>query len=153
MLSIRSYPQKIEIYNLKGTLVTTHPRCFGRNQSVVNPHHKSVKGMSLAAKHERIQQLVKNLDPIVDTFLGINQEIGEGRYQSGYRIFKCLQFHSKATILSAIREAVKRRNCRMKFVLSLLEPHSEVIAEPVSPQKEELLSIDYTPRSLEEYDK
>jgi hypothetical protein len=112
-----------------------------------------VKGMSTAAKHERIQQLIKNLDPIVDTFLGINQEIGEGRYQSGYRIFKCLQFHSKATILSAIREAVKRKNCRMKFVLSLLEPHSEAIAEPVSPQKEELLSIDYTPRSLEEYDK
>lgn len=153
MLSIRSYPQKIEIYNLKGTLVTTHLRCFDRNKSIVNPHHKSVKGMSTAAKHERIQQLVKNLDPIVDTFLGINQEIGEGRYQSGYRIFKCLQFHSKATILSAIRDAVKRKNCRMKFVLSLLEPHSEVIAEPVSPQKEELLSIDYTPRSLEEYDK
>jgi hypothetical protein len=89
----------------------------------------------------------------VEQFLAINQEIGEGRYQSGYRIFKLLGFHSKGTVLSAIREAVKRRNCRMKFILSLLEPRNDITADPVSPQKEELLSINYTPRSLEEYNK
>ena len=152
MLSVRSYPQKIEIYDLKGNLITTHMRCFDRNKSILNPNHKSLKGMSTAAKQERIQLLVKNLDPIVDKFLAMNQEIGEGRYQSAYRIFKCLTYHARDTVLSAIREAVKRNNCRMKFVLSLLEPHSQVIEEPVSPQQEELLSIDYTPRPLEEYD-
>lgn len=152
-LSIRSYPQKIEVYDMKGNLVTAHLRCFDRNKSILNPNHKSLKGMSTAAKNERIQLLIKNLDPMVDRFLEINQQIGEGRYQSSYRIFKCLTYHSKDTILSAIREAVKRNNCRMKFVLSLLEPHSAVVEEPVSPQKEDLLSIDYTPRSLEEYDK
>ena len=152
LLSIRSYPQKIEIYDLNGNLVTTHLRCFDRNKTILNPNHKSLKGMSTAAKQERIQNVIKNLDPIVEAFLGINQEIGEGRYQSCYRIFKVLQFHSKGSVLSAIREAVKRRNCRMKFVLSCLEPKSAVVEEPVSPQKEELLSIDYTPRSLEEYE-
>lgn len=153
MLLVRSYPDKIEIYDMKGNMVAGHRRCFERNKAIVNLNHKSLKGISTAAKQERIQQLVRNLDPVVEQFLGINQEIGEGRYQSGYRIFKLLGFHSKETVLSAIREAVKRKNCRMKFILSCLEPRNTVTEEPVSPQKEELLSINYTPRSLEEYDK
>jgi transposase len=152
LLTVRSYPDKIEVYDLKGNMVAGHPRCFERNKAVINLNHKSLKGISTAAKQERIQQLVRNLDPVVEQFLAINQEIGEGRYQSGYRIFKLLSFHSKGAVLSAIREAVKRKNCRMKFVLSLLEPREVFELEPVNPQKEELLSIHYTPRSLEEYD-
>lgn len=152
MLSIRSYPHKIEVYDLKGNFITAHLRCFDRNKAILNPNHKSLRGMGMAAKAERIQRLVEHLDPVVVQFLQLNQQIGEGRYQSSYRIFKLFGFHSRDTILSAIREAVKRHNCRMKFVLSLLEPRSEVVEEPVSPQKEELLSIDYTPRPLEEYD-
>lgn len=153
MLSVRSYTDKIAIYDTKGNMVAGHFRSFERNQAVINFNHKSLKGISTAAKQERIQQLVRNLDPVVEQFLGINQEIGEGRYQSGYRIFKLLRFHSKGTVLSAIREAVKRKNCRMKFILSLLEPRDVLTEEPVNPQKDELLSITYTPRSLEEYDK
>lgn len=153
MLSVRSYTDKIAIYDLKGNLITTHLRCFERNKAILNHNHRSLKGMTAIVKQERIQRLVKNLDPIVDHFLEINEKTGEGRYQSCYRLFKLLTAHSKATILSAIKEAVKRKNCRMKFVLSLLEPRNEVVEEPVSPQKEELLSIDYTPRSLEEYEK
>lgn len=151
-LHVRSYVDRIEVYDTKGTKLASHPRSFERNKSVTSPYHRSYGKMSNQAKKDRILAVIQTMDPSVALFLSVNERLGEDIHDSAVKIFRLLKLHSKQTVLSAIREAIDVKNCRIKFVISLLAPRSEHIAEEVSPQRQELLDIDFSPRELSEYE-
>lgn len=151
-LHVRSYVDKIEIYDTKGTKLASHPRCFERNRPITSPHHRSYGRMSTQAKKDRILAVIRAMNPSVELFLAVNERLGEDAHDSALRIFRLLKLHSKQTVLSAIREAVDSKNWRIKFVISLLAPRSEHVTEEVSPQRQELLDIDFSPRELSEYE-
>lgn len=152
LLIIHVYVGRIDIYTADQKKIASHPRCFKRNCKIINPAHRSFARLSKQAKRERIYTVIKNLDPVVEQFLEENLKTGEDPYLTTYQIFKLLKAHSRSTILSAVKEALRNRSPRMKYIVSLLMPHHKEETEDVSPQNIDLLSIDYKPRRLEDYD-
>lgn len=150
-LSIHASPTTLEIYD-GNRRVASHPRCFGRNQKKENPLHRSLGKISSEMKRARILTVVKNMDPLLETFLNQNEGMGEDPYESAYRIFRLLPDHSRTLLMSAVGECLKRRNPRLKTLLSFLNQPSESTPETVSPQRKDLLEISYTPRPLEDYE-
>jgi len=151
LLCVRSYPDRIDIHDLKGHQVASHPRSFTRNQSFLNPSHRSFAQLSDNAKRQRIFYVIKNLNPLTESFLEQNRATGEDPYASAYCLFKLLKLHGRETILSALREALSRKSPRTKFIMSLLSPHNYLPKEQVQPQDQKLLQLDYQPRPLEDY--
>lgn len=149
-LSLHVGVDRVEIYDGKGSRVASHPRSFERKKEVTNPLHRSGSRLGDKAKRERIYTVIKNMDPVVASFLEQNAQAGEDPYQSAYVFFKLLREQSRGLLLSLVREALQKKCCRMKWVLSRLTL-SESTTDPVSPQNASLLALDYQPRPLEDY--
>ena len=140
---------QVRIYDSKDKCIATHPRSFKRNQTFFNPLHRSFKQLSSEAKRERIFSVIRKLDWTVQSFLEKNLQSGEDPYTSAYLIFKLLSGHSREMILSAIRELLKQHIYSIMALYKILKVMPD--SEPVQPQNQTLLNIDYKPRSLEEY--
>jgi hypothetical protein len=151
-LTLHALCNRLEFFDAKGRQVAAHPRSFARQQTFINPDHRSFARISTQAKRARIYAVIKNLDPSVEQFLALNENAGEDPHASAYGLFVLLRSHSRHTILSALREALCRRMPRLNFVRSLLcAPAAEHEAD-VLPRQHHLLDIDYRPRSLEDYE-
>ena len=142
-LSVYAFCDRIELYDAKGKKVATHVRAFTRQQTFINPQHRSFTKTSLQAKNQRIYTVVKNLDPVVEQFLGLNQEAGENVMATATHLFKLLKTHAKTTIVSAVKSALQRRSPRLKCITSILEPSSKSVAEDVAPQNRHILDVDH----------
>lgn len=152
-LIIHAFCNHLEIYDVKGNRVATHPRCFARQQTNTNPAHRSFNRLGSQAKRDRIYAVIKNLDPVIAQFLLHNDAAGEDPYASAYSLFVLLKSHARGTVFSAVTEALKRRLPRIKFISSLLHAPAEDGSPEVLPQRHELLELTYKPRPLEEYEK
>ena len=150
-VTIYAYCSKIEAYDLKGNRVATHPRCFLRNQEIINPLHRSFARISVTAKADRIFNVIRNMDLAVKSFLLANEQVGEDPKITAYNIFKILPSHSRALILSAIREAISRKIPKWSFISSCLSNKKDQTSEEVNPIYKDLLLINYKPRPLSEY--
>jgi len=151
-LSIHGYCDHLEVYDVKGKKVATHVRCFARQQTITNSAHRSFARISTRAKRDRIHSLIKKLDPVLDRFLALNETTGEDPYATAHSLFVLLKSHARQTVISAVREALTRRAPRLKCVVSLLAPQPADDLPEVQPQRHELLSLNYQPRSLEDYE-
>lgn len=152
MFVIHAYVDHIDIYTVDQKKIASHPRCFKKQQKIINPAHRSFSRLSKQAKRERIYTVIKNLSPAVEQFLEENLKTEEDPYLTAHQIFRLLKTHSRNTIISAVKEAIRNRSARMKYIVSLLMPHHREETEEVSPQNLDLLSIAYQPRRLEDYD-
>lgn len=150
-LILRTCVNQVRIYDLKDRCVATHPRSFDRAKTFLNPQHRSFNQLSQKALRDRIYSVIKNLDPVVDQFLLQNQGVGEDPFHSAYLVFKLLKSHSRLSLFSALREALRLKSPRWKFILSVLDSREPSQPEDVHPQNPQLLDIDYKPRSLEDY--
>ena len=150
-LSIISSCEKVDIFD-GDKRIASHPRSFGWNQKIINPLHRSFSRISSEAKRQRIFDVIKNMDPLLKTFLNGNQEIGEDPYQAAHQIFTCLPQVSRGLLTSAIRECLQRKTPRVKTLFSLLKLQPAESPEGVFPQRRELLDISYAPRPLKDYD-
>lgn len=151
-LAVHSFCDRIDIYTDQGQKVASHPRSFAHNQTFINPLHRTFTKISSQAKKARIYSVIKNLDPVVEIFLEQNKDTGDNAYTCAYSLFTLLRSHARNTVLSAIREALRHRLPRIKTVVSLLTTPSPCSAEEVLPQHQDLLQLDYQPRSLAEYE-
>jgi len=149
-LSIHATPDTVMIYD-GPKRVASHPRSFDRGRQFLNPLHRSYGKLSGKAKMERIHAVIKALHPTLSDFLHKNQACAEDPQKTAYEIFKLMKSHSRGMLTSIASECLTKKSPRLKTFLSYL--HREPIeAEPVHPQKGELLNISYKPRGLEEYD-
>ena len=149
-LSIHATPDTVLIYD-GANRVASHPRSFERGRQFINPLHRSYGKLSGRAKMERIHAVIKALHPALSDFLNRNQTCGEDPQKTAYAIFKLMKSHSRGMLISLASECLNKKSPRLRTFLSYL--HREPIeAEPVRPQKSELLNISYKPRGLEEYD-
>ena len=137
----------------KNKRVAAHPRCFQRYKKIINPLHRSYIRLSSKAKLLRIYEVMKNMDPAIADFLHKNHLYGEDPHMTAYHLFKALKGHSRAMIISCVQECIKRKSPRTATFFSYIhaEPHNDD-RETVQPKNRELLTLSYTPRSLEEYD-
>lgn len=142
-------PERIEI-RMDFKTVARHTRSFGRHQVIENPlHFENLLAKSNAFKFERIQSLIKKMDPAFQHFLDHQEDDPK---TAAYQLFKLLKTHSKALLASAVREANHMRAFKIKTVLSLLAIAQDKEPVPVYPQNTTLLNIHYEPRSLKDYD-
>ena len=151
-LSLHSFCDRLDIYDAKGTKVASHSRSFSRRHTVLNPQHRTFTKITEQTKMQRILRVMGNIDPVVERFLTSSENAGENPTVNARALFHLLQRHSKNLLLSVIRETLARKTPRLKCVMSLLEPHPEGSPETVAPQNQQLLQVDYRPRSLSEYD-
>jgi hypothetical protein len=149
-LSIHATPDTVLIYDGPNR-VASHPRSFDRGRQFINPLHRNYGKLSGRAKMERIHAVIKALHPALSDFLDRNQACGEDPQKTAYEIFKLMKSHSRGMLISLASECLNKKSPRLRTFLSYL--HREPIeAEPVRPQKGELLNISYKHRGLEEYD-
>ena len=147
-----AYPDKI-IVMLGPHQIAAHKRSFLKNQVIENPlHRERLLETTPKYKYQRILQLMKKLDPIIDLFLTRAEESGEEQIYYAYQLFKLLKFSSKAMLISAVREACSIKAFKLKTIFSLLKLPSEKEHRPVYPKDNKLLDIQYPERRLEDYD-
>lgn len=150
---IIAYPDKV-VVRIGANQVATHNRSFLKGEKVKNPLHEEVLlNSSSKFKHQRILQLMKNMDSAIAVFLDKAQADGEDITKYAYQLFKVLKLYSRATLISAVREACGIKAFRIKTVLSILNLPAEKESRPVYPKDTSLLNIEYEQRRPEEYDR
>src|SRR5205085_2171742 len=102
-VEILAYPDRIEIC-LAGGKVAHHKRYFGKKQMIQNPlHTEKLLGMTPQFKQKRILELISGMDEAFNHFL-IHQEDDADRAKVAYQLFTLLKSHSKAMLISAVKE-------------------------------------------------
>jgi len=149
---ILAYPDRIEIL-IKGKRVASHQRSFGRRQRIEDPAHRErLLEKTPNFKLQRIYELMRKMDRSIEEFLRGAEAEGEDPIKLSYELFKILREGSKATLLSALREAVGLKIYRIHYIQSLLRLPQDQQDRPVYPQNQKLLEIHYKGRELKDYD-
>ncbi|MGB9630010.1 MAG: Mu transposase domain-containing protein, partial [Thermodesulfobacteriota bacterium] len=149
---ILAYPDHIEIL-VGGKKVVSHQRSFERRQKIEDPtHREALLAKTPNFKLQRIYELLRKMDRTVEEFLRGAEAEGENPVKLSYELFKILRQESKATLLSAIREAVGLKIYRIHYIQSLLRLPQNQQDNPVYPQDKKLLEIHYKGRELKDYD-
>jgi transposase len=151
-ITVHARVDRVDFFDGKGKNIAKHPRSFKKRQTLINPLHRSVSQLSERAKRERIYAVMYSMSNDMAVFLDQNAGVGEDAYATAHTLFKLLKTQSRGVIESICREAVKRKSPRLKFIMSSLNLATDEIANPVSPQNQELMALDYKARSLEVYD-
>lgn len=150
-VEIIAYPEAIEIC-LSGQKVASHPRCFGKKQTIQNPlHAEKLLEYTPQFKMRRILQLITHMDPAFSHFLD-NQDNDMQRIDAAYQLFVLLKTHSRAMLTSAVRELNGLACFKIKALRSLLQLPEPKEHEPLWPQNQNLLNLTYEERSLDHYD-
>lgn len=145
---ILAYPDHIEIL-VKGKKVVSHPRCFQRRQKIKDPAHRErLLEKTPNFKLLRIYELMRKMDRSAQEFLQGAETEGQDPIKLSYELFKILRAGSKATLLSALREAVGLKIHRIHYIQSLLRLPQDQQDHPVYPQDQKLLEINYKGREL-----
>jgi transposase len=150
-VEIIAYPERIEI-SATGKTVATHKRCFGKKQIIQNPlHAEKLLNSTPQFKMQRILQLIMNMDPAFRDFI-LFQDDDNQRVQAAYQLFQLLKTHSRAMLISAVRELKAMRCFKIKALRSLLHLPEPKEGDPLWPQNTQLLNLTYEERNLKDYD-
>jgi transposase len=150
-VEVIAYPDKVEIA-IKGKTVAVHKRCFNKRQTIQNPlHAEKLLKITPQFKMQRICELMTNMDKSFKDFILAQEDEGQ-RIQTAYTLFQLMKTHSRAMIISAVRELNAMRCFKIKSLYSLLNLPASKDSDPLWPQKTQLLNLDYPKRSLTDYD-
>ncbi|HXX35034.1 MAG TPA: IS21 family transposase [Thermodesulfobacteriota bacterium] len=148
---IRAFPEHLEIM-IEQKTIARHARLFTQGQTTEHPiHRERLLAVTPHYKYQRIERLMRSIDPAIDQFLQQADKEGQDVLQIAYELFKLLKGVAKATLVSAIRTALEIHVHKASYIQSLLRPGVSP-AHPVHPQDSALLQITYEGRSLDEYD-
>jgi len=150
-VEISVYPEYIEIFS-SGKKAAMHKRSFEKKKIIQNPlHAEKLLNQSPQFKMQRIFQLISGMDPAFNNFLA-SQDNDIHRMDAAYQLFLFLKTHSRAILISAVKELNSMSCFKIKALKSLLNvPES---SEPglLWPRNSQLLNLKYKERSLNDYD-
>jgi hypothetical protein len=150
-VEIIAYPERIEI-SAQRQRVAIHKRCLGKKQIIQNPlHAEKLLNHTPQFKMQRILQLITHMDPVFDHFLD-HQDNDIQRLEVAYELFQLLKTHSRAMLISAVRELNALACFKIKGLRSLLHLPEPQEGHPLWPQNAQLLKLNYEERSLNDYD-
>jgi len=149
---IAAYPDKIEVY-VRDKKVATHQRSFKRKENIENPlHAEKLLQQTPNFKMQRVLQLFQNMNESINLFLE-HQQDDDTRMQAAYQLFQLHKTHSKIILTSAIRQLNQMGCYQIKALRSLLNlPQESQQTDPLWPQNNHLLNLNYEQRRLEDYD-
>jgi len=151
MVDVAAHPEMVEIW-INQDKVATHKRCFGRMQVTQNPlHSDQLLDRSPQFKLDRIKQLIIQMDPALDEFIG-QQDDEAASLNAAYQIFQLMKVNSRAMVLSAVRELNGMKCFKIKALVSLLNVPSRQDPPAVWPKNQYLLNLNYEERNLTDYD-
>lgn len=152
VVEIMALPEQIEVC-LNGIIVARHNRCFKNKQLIQNPlHSQMLLEVTPVFKAQRIMELMVHMDNVFKIFIEA-QEDECRRLQAAYELFKLLRTHSKAMLVSAVRELNGMSCFKIRALLSLLHlPLPMDTPSQLWPQNPQLLTLNYKERNLTEYD-
>jgi len=150
-VEVMAYPEKIEIH-VSGKKVATHKRSFAKKQIIQNPlHTEKLLKTTPRFKMRRILQLITGMDPAFKNFIFF-QDNDEQSLQAAYQLFQLLKTHSRAILVSAVRELTTMKCFKVKALRSLLNLPEPNEGDPLWPQNTQLMNLTYEERSLKDYD-
>lgn len=150
-VEIVAYPDRIEICS-SGKKIATHKRNFGKRQIVENPlHAEKLLNHTPQFKMKRVLQLIMGMDTAFRDFISL-QDDDNHRVEAAYQLFQLLKTHSKAMLISAVRELNTMRCYKIKALRSLLHLPDPKDGDPLWPQNMQLLNLTYEERNLQDYD-
>ena len=132
-LLLRAYVERIEISN-GGEVVATHPRCWEREQDILNPYHY----LSLLAKRPRafthaqvVRQWQASWPPVFDTYhAALKQRLDMPEATSRFiAILQLCRTYPEAMLAEALQQALKSY-C---FTLADVQELVRRLAEPAPP--------------------
>lgn len=151
VVEIAAYPEEIQIL-LSGKRAAIHKRCFSRKEIIQNPlHAERLLEQTPQFKMRHILQLLSNMDEAFRYFIA-NQENDTQRIDTAYQLFVLLKTHSRAMLISAVRELNALPCFKIKALRSLLSLPEPRESAPLWPQNQNLLNLSYEERSLNDYD-
>ena len=150
-VEIVAYPDKVEMC-VAGKTVATHKRCFGKKQIVQNPlHAEKLLNRTPHFKMQRILTLITGMEPVFRDFI-LHQDNDNQRVQAAYQLFQLLRTHSRAMLVSAVRELSSMKCFKIKALRSLLHLPEPREGDLLWPQNTQLLNLTYEERNLKDYD-
>ncbi len=151
IVEIIAFPERIEIC-VNGRKVAAHKRSFGKKQIIQNPlHTEKLLNHTPQFKMQRIFQLISQMDPALNHFL-LHQDDDIQRMEAAYELFQLLKTHSRAMLISAVKELNTIPCFKIKALRSLLHLPQSKDGQPLWPQNPQLLNLNYQERSLNDYD-
>lgn len=155
--TILAYSEHIEIVvsdKTKDRIVASHKRSFGRQEKIENPAHREriLDRTNPEFKQKRIYQLMMGMDESIRQFLNRAEEEGEDILAASHTLFRLIRTNAKGSLVSAVREAVSGKIYKTSYIQSLMQPNV-TMNNPVQPQNQGLLEINYKGRELADYDK
>ncbi|PIS33602.1 MAG: hypothetical protein COT38_04475, partial [Candidatus Omnitrophica bacterium CG08_land_8_20_14_0_20_41_16] len=138
--------------SLSGGKVATHKRSFGKKQIIQNPlHAERLLNHTPNFKMQRILQLITGMDEAFNDFIA-KQDTDDERMQVAYELFSLSKTHSRAMLISAVRELNSMPCFKIKALRSLLHLPEPKESTLLWPQNQKLLNLTYEERSLNDYD-
>jgi hypothetical protein len=148
---IRAFPDHLEIV-IEQKIIARHARLFTQGKTAEHPiHRERLLAVTPHYKYQRIERLMRSINPAIDQFLEHAAKEGQDVFQVAYELFKLLKGVAKETLISAVRTALEINVHKASYIQSLLRPGASP-AHPVHPQDSALLQITYQGRSLHDYD-
>lgn len=92
------------------------------------------------------------MDESIRQFLNRAEEEGEDILAASHTLFRLIRTNAKGSLVSAVREAVSGKIYKTSYIQSLMQPNV-TMNNPVQPQNQGLLEINYKGRELSDYDK
>lgn len=151
-LFVHANCEDVKICNAKGNKVAIHKRSFEKGKTILNPQHRTFNKLSSKAKNQRIYDSVLNLHADIKQFVLLASKQGNDPFLLTYQLFLLTSKNSKPIVISAVREAIAKEQLSINYIHSILNKSSNP-TEQVAPQQKILLTIDYTPRALNDYEK
>lgn len=149
---LRAFPEHLEIM-IEQKIIARHSRLFTQGQTTEHPMHRErLLAVTPHYKYQRIERLIRSMNPAIDQFLQHAAKEGQDVLQVAYELFKLLKGVAKDTLISAVRTALEIHiHKAASYIQSLLRPGTSPV-HPVHPQDSTLLQITYQGRSLDDYD-
>jgi transposase len=151
MAELIVYTTRIELW-LYAQKIATHKRCFDRMQMIQNPLHAEVLlNRSPKFRLQRVLQVIRQMDTAFKFFLE-RCEDGDEQIMAADQIYQLMRRHSRAVVLSAVRELNSMNNFKISALMSILRLPGVQEPPAVWPKDSRLLNLNYEERNLKDYD-
>ena len=95
--------------------------------------------------------MIKNMDHVFGYFID-NQNNDDEQIEAAYQLFSLMKNHSRAMLISAVRELNTLKCFKIKALNSLLNLPESQEPKPLWPRNIKLLNLKYEERKLNDYD-
>lgn len=153
-LTLKLYPEQLLLFHHE-TLITTHPRSYGRRQKVSNPDH--TKELLTQRKKARSQTLLLTFLALSSYAEPYARKLEEKRLNSPHHIEKIValsEIYGSEKVDRALQDALAFQAYGCEYVANILEQRERPVGPPATlhlTRHQDLLELELPPADLTPY--